>query len=165
MASIMFGGQEHELGEFRFREIRAMAPHVDRVLAERRRVMREIRENSTVEQAAAQLVESEGMLVLMTDSLHDLLSVIAIGILKAREEFPYTAAKIEAVTEEIEAEASMDEMNAMNAAFDDIMRGAGLVRKAPLPMAEETDSASSSASTGSSPSLLQPDVPEETGIE
>ncbi len=157
MASITYGDKTTEIAPYKLRELRAAAPYIDRALAKRRAVRSRLGDGDP--DAADRPME------FMTDSVNDVLSVIAVGILKDRREFPYTPEKIAAVADEIEGEMDIDGLSVLNSLFDSILREAGMVRgERPLAAGAPTGD-SSSQSSESSQSSSQPDALEETGTE
>lgn len=168
MAQFTFGGQTVEIPAYKLREVRAAAPYIDRVLAKRRELSAEGAGALSEDEVAEQMSRRDNIMETMTSSISDVLSVIAIGVIKSRQEYPYTPAKIAAVTEEIEAETSMDEMSALNPTFDAILREAGMVRSAASPTMTGSAPAADplpSGSTDLSQSSSQQDAPAETGNE
>lgn len=158
MATLTYGTVTVDLPAFKLREVKAAAPYIDRVLAERRNMATDGVETT---------VERSNVLETMTNTLSDVLCVCAIGVLKARMEFPYTPNKIRQIADEIEAELGMDEITPLNTVFDEILRESGMVRSNPIPGRPDTTEAeaSLSASTESLPNSSQPDAPEGTGTE
>jgi hypothetical protein len=165
MAKITVGGVEHDIPPFKLREIRAAAPYIDRVLAQRRNLSAVPGE--TPEQTAERILEeTPGAMEEMTGTMADTIAVVAVGIIKGRREYPYTVTKINAVVDEIEGEMSMDEVGSLSTVFNDILREAGMIRTRPTMPGEGTSTSPSAiASTGSSQSSSLPDAPAETGTE
>lgn len=165
MTKITIGGVEHDIPPFKLREIRAAAPYIDRVLAQRKALGSNPGE--TAEQTAERVLsETTGAMEEMTGTLYDTIAVIAVGVIKGRREYPYTPQKIEAVASEIEGELGMDEVGSLSGVFNDILREAGMVKTRPMmPGAGVSTSPSASASTESSQSSSQPGAPAATGTE
>lgn len=166
MAKITIGGVEHDIPAFKLREIKAAAPYIDRVLAQRKTLAMQAGE--TPEEAAGRMIdESSNALETMTSALGDTIAVVAIGIIKGRRQYPYTVARITEVVDEIEGELGMDEVNSLSPVFNDILREAGMMKARPtVPGAGQTStSPSASGSTESSLSSSQPDAPAATGSE
>ena len=165
MTKITIGGVEHDIPAFKLREIKAAAPYIDRVLAQRKSLAAHIGESS--EEAAGRIIdENANAMESMTGALGDTIAVVAVGIIKGRKQYPYTPAKIAEVVDEIEGELGMDEVNSLAPVFNDILREAGMMRARPtMPGAGTTASPSASGSTESSQSSSQQDAPAGTGTE
>ena len=162
MAKIVIGGVEHNIPPFKFREIKAAAPYIDRVLAQRRAMAARVGE--TPDETAGRIIDENSRAVeLMTDALADTIAVVAVGVLRGRGEFPYTVSAIGALVDEIEGELGMDEVNSLSVVFNDILSEAGMMKTRPTVPGEETvASPSATRSTESSQNSSQPDAPAAT---
>jgi hypothetical protein len=164
MAFIVIGGVSHHIPPFRLRELRAAAPYIDRVLGQRRSLS--LAPGETADEAAERMVEGEGIMQSLTNTLGDTLSVIAVGILLGRGDKKYTPEKIADVADEIEGQLALDEISLLNPVFNDILREAGMMKTRPMkPREEMSSSPSASVLTDSSLSSSQPVAPAETGTE
>ena len=157
------GDTKHTIPPLKFRELKAAAPFIDRVLDRRRGL-------ASGGRSAEEIISEEtSVLQTMTDSISDIFSVLAVGILLDRREYPYTPTKIQEQTETMEADATMEDINRLNGVFDDVLREAGLVRAAADPTmvgtVEGTVGVSPTESTESLQNSSLPDAPVETGTE
>jgi hypothetical protein len=139
MATLTYGETTLELPQFKLRELRAAAPYVTRAM----RAVREI-------QGVALEATSEDVVGKMFDGIGDVLAVLAIGVLKLREKYPYTPDKIAAVSDEIEGEIGMSQITQLNATFSQILGEAGMVRANGDPTRMPSEDESSTSETASS---------------
>lgn len=131
MAKFKLGEEEIDIPKFKFREIKAAAPFIDRVIARRKKLSALGDNSASREEVAEKLTEMGAPMETMIETLSDIVRIIAVGVLHARQERPYSVASIEAQAELIEGEIDIDDFSAINAVFDDIAREAGMLRPNP----------------------------------
>lgn len=133
MVTFTFGDEIYEIPKFKLREVGAAAPFIDRVTAKRGEIRKLASGTSSQEEIAERLAETGTAMEGLMGSMGDIVRVIAVGVLHAKKEYPYSVASIEAQAELIEAEIGMEDLAALNQAFEDIAREAGMLPAGPLP--------------------------------